>query len=192
MQPFPQNAQPNFAGGHVFHQIEHVIVAEIIGRLEGRRLKALAKGVAVLKGHAQQVASTADRGAGRVPRVTTRPRLPAYKSAGETDGQAGFPLPLFPTPVARYGPFSNGPPIFRWPPLVALARHRPRPFSCRRPRRPPSRRECSAPCPLARGEFPLAIRRIHGPTDSVFIIAHVTIYHGNCIDIGVDEPRVPG
>ena len=33
VNPFPQNAQSNLARGHVFHEIEDVVVAKQVGRL---------------------------------------------------------------------------------------------------------------------------------------------------------------
>ena len=60
MQPFPQDAQADFAGRHVFHQVQHVVVAEEVGRLERGGLQALAERVAVLQRDAQQIARAAD------------------------------------------------------------------------------------------------------------------------------------
>ena len=49
VQPLPEDAQPDLAGRHVLHQVEHVVVAEEVGGLERRGLEALAEGVAVLQ-----------------------------------------------------------------------------------------------------------------------------------------------
>jgi hypothetical protein len=60
VQPLPEDAQADLAGRHVLHQVEHVVVAEEVGRLERRGLEAAAEGVAVLERDAQQVARAAD------------------------------------------------------------------------------------------------------------------------------------
>ena len=44
VQPFPQDAQADLAGGHVFHQVEDVVVAEEVGTFE---LKGFARAVSV-------------------------------------------------------------------------------------------------------------------------------------------------
>ena len=49
MQPLPQDAQADLAGRHVLHQVEHVVVAEEVRRLERGGLQALPEGVAVLQ-----------------------------------------------------------------------------------------------------------------------------------------------
>ena len=48
MDPLPENAEANLTGRHIFHEVEDVIVAKEVGRLEGRGLETLAEGVAVL------------------------------------------------------------------------------------------------------------------------------------------------
>ena len=60
VQPFPEDAEADLAGRHVLHQIEHVVVAEEVRRLERRGLQALPEGVAVLQRDAQQIAGAAD------------------------------------------------------------------------------------------------------------------------------------
>src|SRR6266571_5969069 len=60
MQPFPQDAEADFAGCHVFHEVQDVLIAEIVGRLERGSLKSLFERVAVLQGNAQQVTRAAD------------------------------------------------------------------------------------------------------------------------------------
>ena len=60
VQPLPEDAQADLAGRHVLHQIEHVVVAEEVGRLERGGLQALAERVAVLQRDAEQIARAAD------------------------------------------------------------------------------------------------------------------------------------
>ena len=61
VQPLPHDAQSNLTCGHVFHQIEHSVVAEKIRGLQRRRLHPLAERVAVLHRHAHQIAGAANR-----------------------------------------------------------------------------------------------------------------------------------
>ena len=60
MQPFPENAQSNLPGRHVFHQVEHIVVAEEVGGLQRRGLIALKKRVAVLQRDAGEIARAAN------------------------------------------------------------------------------------------------------------------------------------
>ena len=60
VDPFPEDAQTNLPGRHIFHQIENVIVAEKVGGLQGCSLKTLAEGVTILQGDAQQVTCPAN------------------------------------------------------------------------------------------------------------------------------------
>ena len=76
VQPFPQDAQADLAGGHVLHQVEDVVVAEEVRRLERRRLQSLAEGVAVLQRDADQIARAADRSGATVPAGRGLRRLP--------------------------------------------------------------------------------------------------------------------
>src|SRR4029079_4621912 len=61
VQPLPQDAQADLAGGHVLHQIQHIVVAAEVGRLQRRGLQPLQERVAVLERDAEQVAGAADR-----------------------------------------------------------------------------------------------------------------------------------
>src|SRR5712692_6011177 len=49
VKPFPQDAETDFACGHVFHQIQHVVVSEKVCRLQRGRLESLSERIAVLK-----------------------------------------------------------------------------------------------------------------------------------------------
>ena len=40
VHPLPEDAQPDLAGGHVLHQIQDVVVAEEVGRLQRRGLES--------------------------------------------------------------------------------------------------------------------------------------------------------
>ena len=150
VQPLPQDAQADFAGGHVLHEVEDVVVAEEVGGLEGRRLEALAEGVAVLEGHAQQVPG-ASHGTGR--RLQEREARRVLLRVGEAREQPpelvllGLPSPRR---AGRCGPSSSAPPTCRWPPRAARARRPPPPASCPRPRPPAFPRGCWSPCRPAR------------------------------------------
>ena len=60
VKPFPQDAEADFARRHVFHQVQHVVVAEEVRGLERGSLEPLAEGVAVLERDAQKIAGAAN------------------------------------------------------------------------------------------------------------------------------------
>ena len=64
MQPLPQDTQTDLSGRHILHQIHDTVVAEEVRRFQRRRLQTLAEGIAVLQGHAEQVARAPDRPGG--------------------------------------------------------------------------------------------------------------------------------
>ena len=73
--------QADLARRHVLHQVEHVVVAEEVGRLERRGLEALHEGVAVLQRDAEQIARAADGARRRLEQVQRRRRRPRCRSA---------------------------------------------------------------------------------------------------------------
>ena len=79
VQPLPQDAQADLAGRHVFHQIEHIVVAEEVGRLERGGLQALTERVAVLQRDAQQIARAANGARRRLEQRSGRRRRPACR-----------------------------------------------------------------------------------------------------------------
>ena len=64
MQPLPEDAEADFARRHVLHQVQDVIVSEVVGRLERRGLQALAKSVPILHRDAEEIPRAADRAGG--------------------------------------------------------------------------------------------------------------------------------
>ena len=145
VQPFPQNAQPDFAGRHVFHQVQDIVVAEEVGRLERRRLEALTERIAVLDGHAQQIAGASD-GARR--RLEQREVAGVRLGVGERRKRrvrADCPGRPSPRPAERCAPSSSARPICRWRRPAARAVRRRARAPCRATRRRPSLRECWAP-----------------------------------------------
>jgi hypothetical protein len=61
VEPLPEDAGADLPGGHVLHEVEHVVVAEEVRRLQRRRLHPLAERVAVLERDAQEVAGARHR-----------------------------------------------------------------------------------------------------------------------------------
>ena len=64
VQPFPEHGKSDLPGRHVLHQIEHVVIAKEVGRLERGRLKTTAEGSTVLQPNREQVPSAGDRAGG--------------------------------------------------------------------------------------------------------------------------------
>ena len=140
VQPFPEDAEADLAGRHVFHQVQHVVVAEEVGRLERGRLQSLAEGVAVLQRHAQQIARAANRARRRLEQgeaVGVGLRVGERRKGSR---RAGWPLRPSPTPAGRCAPSSSERPICRSRPRAARARRRRPPASCcwRRPASDPT------------------------------------------------------
>src|SRR5262249_37176252 len=66
VHPLPEDAEADLAGRGVLHEIEDVVVAEEVGRLQRRRLEAAPEGVAVLERDAEEVARAAHGARGRL------------------------------------------------------------------------------------------------------------------------------
>jgi hypothetical protein len=191
VQPLPEDAEPDLAGRHVLHQVEDVVVAKEVRRLEGGGLKALTEGVAVLQGDAQQVPRAADRPRGRLQLGQSVGIRPGIGQGGKLATQLVCRASLLPDrandvdhlPVRH--PFAAGPGLLLAPPSGDRALH---------PGRHPrgrAHRDVGLHAALPQGAATVLVGRVDGPTNAVLVGAHVGVGHGDCIDVGVDEFPVP-
>jgi hypothetical protein len=192
VQPLPQDAHPDLAGGHVLHQVEHVVVAEEVGRLERRGLEALAEGVAVLEGHAQQIAGAAHGAGRRLELDEGRGVRGGVGRAAGSRGRAGWPRRPFPDrphdvhhlPVRH--PLAAGPGARS----RSAAGHGARFMPAATPAAEPTGMLGSMPpCQSARAT--VAVGGVDGAAHAVLVGPHVAVGHGDGVDVGVDGSSGP-
>jgi len=191
VQPLPENADADFSGGHVLHEIQHVLIVEKVGWFEGCGLKAPQKGVAVLQGHAQEVAGPADRawcglephqpgGIGiRVGQGRKHPSpLVQFARLFPDRAHDVHHLPVRHPLAARPGVLLPGPPRDCLP-------HSSRDPVIR------SDRDVGFHAALPKGTPALAVGGVDRAADPVLVDPHVAIGHADRVDVRVGKGGIP-
>ena len=191
VQPLPEDAEPNLAGRHVLHEVEHVGVPEGIGRLERGRLVAAGEGVPVLQRHREQIARAAYRarrglehqqcvGCGAVVRERRERASALVGRAG------GFP---YRTKDVDHLPVRD-PFATRARLLLARAAGRGARHTLGDALRRADR-DVGLHAALPERESAAAIRRVHRAAHPSFIVAQVAVGHGDRADVGIHECAIP-
>ena len=192
MDPLPEDGHPDLARGHVLHEVEHIVVAEEVCRLQGGGLEAPEERIAVLQGDGEQIPGARDGAGGRFqlrePRRILGPVGQRREGAAHLIGLAhllpdraddvdhlpvGHPLAGGPLALLAFGP-RHGPLHARGHAL--LGAHGDVGFHAALPEREPA----------------VPVQCVHGPAHAVLIVMHVAVSHHDGRDVGIHESLVPG
>ena len=192
VKPFPEDAETDLARGHVLHEVELILVAEVIGRFKRRRLESTSERVAVLEGDRQQVACPAHRARGGLEQHQIVGVLLIMGERREGASQLVGGPGLLPDrshdgnhlPVRH--PLAAGTPL-----LLAFAAGE-RALHAERNALRRSDRDVGLHAALPDCKIAVAVGCVDRTPYAILVNPHVAVLHGDGVGVGVQEVPVPG
>ena len=192
VDPLPEDGQADLARGHVLHEVEDVVVAEEVRRLQRGGLEAPQEGIAVLQGHGEQVPGAGDGARSGLEQHETGGIRGSIGQGREGSAQLVGLAHLLPHRPDDVDHLPVGHPLAGG--TLALLTLGPGhgPLHAGGHALGRAHGDVGFHAALPEGTAAVAIRRVHGPADAILVVAHVAVGHGDGLDVGIDELLVPG